>query len=443
MNINITEVDRLYEEYEGMNAEERYNFLICLLEEELTPDYVEKLGLIDIILDMCADLKLEKQYEKIMKIQALIGKHSESILDNSKFYIDSFAVEIDLFKRSCEAVEKDIESFIKDPVDSIDIMMPIYDKLKYYGYNQYITYLSKQVYNTIRNSDKLIGGTETYFSIVILMMEFQELYTSMLSGVVIKKDLFLSNLKKYDYIEDEIAHDYNYVLEYANFPNISFADYKDNLKETYKKIFFGFCRYVYDNKKINYPTAHDIWEGAWQCFELNDSINKISGTVDKFFVLKKKEFYDYIKDDFGFLSNKSSNAIALLWGIPYVYDFLKINNLLKDDIYTEALKFVKHVKLEVLEGLKDSIWEYDFVHTWVKPDSISDQDYIKENEYFEKTFHEKVDVRSYLPTEYFYMKNLIHKEIENNTTIRNEVKEPGRNDPCPCGSGKKYKKCCG
>ena len=21
--------------------------------------------------------------------------------------------------------------------------------------------------------------------------------------------------------------------------------------------------------------------------------------------------------------------------------------------------------------------------------------------------------------------------------------EPGRNDPCPCGSGRKYKKCCG
>jgi len=23
------------------------------------------------------------------------------------------------------------------------------------------------------------------------------------------------------------------------------------------------------------------------------------------------------------------------------------------------------------------------------------------------------------------------------------VKEPGRNDLCPCGSGKKYKNCCG
>ena len=28
-------------------------------------------------------------------------------------------------------------------------------------------------------------------------------------------------------------------------------------------------------------------------------------------------------------------------------------------------------------------------------------------------------------------------------TIRNPGPKVGRNDPCPCGSGKKYKKCCG
>ena len=28
-------------------------------------------------------------------------------------------------------------------------------------------------------------------------------------------------------------------------------------------------------------------------------------------------------------------------------------------------------------------------------------------------------------------------------TIRNEGPKVGRNDPCPCGSGKKYKNCCG
>lgn len=29
------------------------------------------------------------------------------------------------------------------------------------------------------------------------------------------------------------------------------------------------------------------------------------------------------------------------------------------------------------------------------------------------------------------------------TTVRREGKKVGRNEPCPCGSGKKYKNCCG
>lgn len=36
----------------------------------------------------------------------------------------------------------------------------------------------------------------------------------------------------------------------------------------------------------------------------------------------------------------------------------------------------------------------------------------------------------------------IVKEFKRSRTVHKE-KEPGRNDPCPCGSGKKYKKCCG
>ncbi|MBE6053905.1 MAG: hypothetical protein E7212_08325 [Clostridium sartagoforme] len=36
----------------------------------------------------------------------------------------------------------------------------------------------------------------------------------------------------------------------------------------------------------------------------------------------------------------------------------------------------------------------------------------------------------------------IQKQYRDSAMIRNENKI-GRNDPCPCGSGKKYKKCCG
>ena len=30
-----------------------------------------------------------------------------------------------------------------------------------------------------------------------------------------------------------------------------------------------------------------------------------------------------------------------------------------------------------------------------------------------------------------------------NATVRRTMPKVGRNDPCPCGSGKKYKNCCG
>jgi hypothetical protein len=44
--------------------------------------------------------------------------------------------------------------------------------------------------------------------------------------------------------------------------------------------------------------------------------------------------------------------------------------------------------------------------------------------------------------EMHYRKVSQEGNIATNTPIRNE-KKVGRNDPCPCGSGKKYKKCCG
>ena len=35
----------------------------------------------------------------------------------------------------------------------------------------------------------------------------------------------------------------------------------------------------------------------------------------------------------------------------------------------------------------------------------------------------------------------ITREYKDSKTVR--VEKVGRNEPCPCGSGKKYKKCCG
>jgi uncharacterized protein YecA (UPF0149 family) len=42
----------------------------------------------------------------------------------------------------------------------------------------------------------------------------------------------------------------------------------------------------------------------------------------------------------------------------------------------------------------------------------------------------------------FLNKRAMHERGDGQPALRTAAKV-GRNDPCPCGSGKKYKKCCG
>jgi len=45
---------------------------------------------------------------------------------------------------------------------------------------------------------------------------------------------------------------------------------------------------------------------------------------------------------------------------------------------------------------------------------------------------------------YFEAKRLVENHLFSNTaTVRRVTPKIGRNDPCPCGSGKKFKQCCG
>lgn len=56
---------------------------------------------------------------------------------------------------------------------------------------------------------------------------------------------------------------------------------------------------------------------------------------------------------------------------------------------------------------------------------------------FERRREEKQRIKAGLPGE---DEEPLPPPVE---TIRSDKQEIGRNDPCPCGSGKKYKKCCG
>jgi SEC-C motif-containing protein len=52
--------------------------------------------------------------------------------------------------------------------------------------------------------------------------------------------------------------------------------------------------------------------------------------------------------------------------------------------------------------------------------------------------HELAEFRKSNGTWYFFDGKMV-----STGQVRRDASKVGRNDPCPCGSGKKYKKCCG
>lgn len=97
-----------------------------------------------------------------------------------------------------------------------------------------------------------------------------------------------------------------------------------------------------------------------------------------------------------------------------------------------------------IDGINDSLKNsYDLETVDVNTELVLDMD-------FEKLYYNMLDAKA----DYLYTlkqwdaifseekRKEITVEYRKAGTIVNEEKI-GRNDPCPCGSGKKYKKCCG
>ncbi|AND86219.1 hypothetical protein GTH52_12515 [Clostridium tyrobutyricum] len=97
-----------------------------------------------------------------------------------------------------------------------------------------------------------------------------------------------------------------------------------------------------------------------------------------------------------------------------------------------------------LDGINDSLDEQLDLEKLEEDSNIT----IKIN--FEKLYFNMLDAKA----DYLYKlsqwdsifssekRKAIHKQWVSSKTIVNKNKT-GRNDPCPCGSGKKYKNCCG
>lgn len=157
--------------------------------------------------------------------------------------------------------------------------------------------------------------------------------------------------------------------------------------------------------------------------------------------------------DMAYDRNLSKEQLESFWGKYFTIE-TSIYEQLLDDPDTEVKGTVKELAekygqdvmtmVGFLDGINDSLKTPNPIETMDEDTEVS-LEFDKE-----KLYKNMVDARAdwlyELPQwEKIFDENTrkrLYKERKNSGTIRKE-KKIGRNDPCPCGSGKKYKKCCG
>jgi len=142
--------------------------------------------------------------------------------------------------------------------------------------------------------------------------------------------------------------------------------------------------------------------------------------------------------------------------------FWKEYSSIEESIYTKILanktNEIKGTVKELADKFNASIVFFvgfvdgvnDSLTTPIDLDNIDENSEISLNIDFEKLYFNMLDAKA----DYLYnlpqwdgifsieKRKDIHNQWKNSKTVVNNNKV-GRNDPCPCGSGKKYKKCCG
>ena len=137
------------------------------------------------------------------------------------------------------------------------------------------------------------------------------------------------------------------------------------------------------------------------------------------FLVKEKETYEKLLENFEVVENGTIEELAKKYGLTLVemVGFIDgINESLNKSIELEGLEETTHVELDIN---KEKLY-YNMLEakaSWLYTLKQWDDVLSKER-------------RAEIKKEY----------NKGRIAVSNKV---GRNEPCPCGSGKKYKKCCG
>ena len=429
--MNIPEKSAAWaEKYKSLAKEERYDYFLETLSENLSDEILEKVDLVDYLLNLFSFLDRQKEHDKILNLIDKIYQQQGHILKKGDYqYLDQYLLDIKLYQDEIEF--SDYQRFIEASVESIDKLIPYLKKTIYYGYQELACNLAEKVFKDVEGSPELMSSAGQPFAEAVYFYKLQTHYEKIKAGQTPDKDEFLDFMLNYNYkLNDYYKRIINYLTAAELTSRTLEQEFLQDRYEFIGKIYWSFLKQMAENKGANFQIAENIWR-EFRYLQLSDQKLEEAAEIEPMFILDRAELRSHLQGMTSFLSDNNQQQYISLWGLVYVYDFLYEKEIISERIYKSALKIINWVKPEVLSAHSSDLWKYSFIHSLAKPESIEPDIFEAEKKLFRKTYNQQLEQQE--------IDNLYPTPTDQDNIESIDI---GRNDPCPCGSGRKHKKCC-
>lgn len=481
--MNMDEISDFF--YELEDPVEQAEFLIFLVKEYPTlelpyPEWIE-----DTTDNLLYQNKTDLVYEMIDAFKYAVP----DLYDESYLFLEKKLIHYYFYQNNLPKVLKRLEIIKQNPVQGIDIItiQSLY-LLIYHGCYKEAYEYSREVWKPIFDSDEIVGNAHAPFVINIYLYELEQVYERINQNQTVDWDRFYKKMIDLDFEEEKDVM--NAVIHCLENP-FNKEEIVSNIKnKQHRKVHtmmnIHFLKYMKEKYSMSF-THSDLLFNVLAKKELYKG-NRKQGSYFLFSFDKLDKHISNLFDSI-FLSNVEE-LFGKVWGLSYVYEFIHEVGMISDEGFEQMNHNINALKYLLVRIVGVDLWKMTFVFKW--PDIQTEDS--REEEIFRSTFYE--DNEAYKERLLNY-KRMLYSALADN--IKNKVSDPddsqdyndlqfidelkdemnesideyldeemdedndsstpflsgnpykpyvkeepdvGRNDPCPCGSGKKYKKCC-
>lgn len=459
-------VEEFWDRYINDNILDIFDDTCNFFSHELPEGFIDEYDALEVILETAGHNESAKNFDKVIKFINIIQKHQPELYKEGFVYLNEFLVEYYCFHQNRSKVDVAFSLYIENPLEDYDYYRRAFKKIQFYQHTELLNRAIDENYHEISDSELIFGGP---FDLAISrhFMILQEVYEKK-RGSIDKIDL-AAKLEEFhiDVGGDILSLVYESLTQSKlNLEDLKSRYIKDKGIGSIAFLRGHFLRYMYE-KGFQFYLSGYIWGKMLQLWDDN---KKNAKTLSSYFRVTADSFEKYLVGFTDIFMSNKPDMIATLWGSVYIYEFLHKSEIISTEIYQDFLKTSRKLKGLIIGIFTPDLWRSNFVHHWEKPDSVSETEFREEHNIFIKSVSFKhtnfSEIREYMseelskigPLEYYIIKggesrmkqksfNLFDNlmSLEDNRSLKpvRVEKKVGRNDPCPCGSGKKYKKCCG